>query len=157
MKLTLKLLDESGTNELGELLAEHCPTRCVLALDGTLGAGKTRLTQAIAVASAIDRAEVTSPTFNLWQTYHGSRIIHHLDAYRINDEDEFYALGVEECFEQDAMTIVEWANRNLDCLPTDERLNIRIEVVDKDQREIFVEGDSEFFADLERALERWAV
>ena len=52
--------------------------------------GYTRASiQAIARAAGIDAADVTSPTFTLWQTHRGSITLHHLDAYRIADEDEF--------------------------------------------------------------------
>jgi len=38
--------------------------------------------------------------------------IHHLDAYRIHDEDEFLELGVDELFDEEAAwTLVEWADR----------------------------------------------
>lgn len=93
-------------------------------LVGTLGAGKTRLVQSIAAAAGIDPAEVTSPTFTLLQTHVGQKTpgteltLHHLDAYRIADEDEFLQLGVDELFEQPAAwTIVEWADRVAEVMP----------------------------------------
>jgi tRNA threonylcarbamoyladenosine biosynthesis protein TsaE len=96
-------------------------------LNGTLGAGKTRLVQAIAAASGVDRGEVVSPTFVLCQKYEGTRSIYHLDAYRLKDDDEFRELGPEEFFESDGLTIVEWADKVTDCLP-EERIDIDIEV-----------------------------
>ena len=50
-----------------------CPPARRSALCGTLGAGKTRLVQAIAAAAGVDRREVVSPTFVLIQEYHGRR------------------------------------------------------------------------------------
>lgn len=140
MLLEVNLDNESDTDELGRLLALHLPTRCVVALDGTLGAGKTRLTQAIAKACDIPFEEVTSPTFTLWQTYHGTRTIHHLDAYRIQDEDEFDALGVEECFDSDTLVLIEWARRIENCLPRDGRLSVELEVIGEQQRVAKLEG-----------------
>ena len=98
----------------------------MLALIGTLGAGKTRLAQAIATACGVDRREVVSPTFVLLNEYHGRRTVYHLDAYRLLSEEELLELGSEELFERDALVLVEWADRVASCLP-DERIEIRIE------------------------------
>ena len=116
---------ESETEALGAALAAALPDRGVVALIGTLGAGKTRLVQALAVACGVPRETVVSPTFVLAHEYHGQRTIHHLDAYRLRDEDEFLALGPEEYFADDGLTVIEWADRVTACLPR-ERLEIRI-------------------------------
>src|SRR5262245_296390 len=119
--------DEAATEQFGSALAAALPVGTVVALCGTLGAGKTRLVQAIAAACGVPRDEVVSPTFVLCQQYGGSRAINHLDAYRIRDEDEFRELGVEELFASCAITIIEWADRVADALP-DDYLRIDIEV-----------------------------
>lgn len=119
--------DEAATAALGVALAELLPDGITVALCGTLGAGKTRLVQAIAEAAGIDRRDVVSPTFVLIHEYRGDRTVYHLDAYRIRDEDEFLALGPEEYFESDAVVLVEWADRVQGCLPPD-RIQIGIEI-----------------------------
>ncbi len=96
---------------LGAALAEVLPDGTTVALCGTLGAGKTRLVQAIAEAAGVDRRNVLSPTFVLIQEYHGRRTVYHIDAYRLRDADEFLALGPEEYFEGDGLVLVEWADR----------------------------------------------
>ena len=98
-------------------LHRHLPPQVVIALQGTLGAGKTRFAQEIAVAAGIDVGDVTSPTFTLVQHYEGSRRIHHIDAYRLADEDEFIELGGEELFEDEALVLVEWPQRIARSLP----------------------------------------
>ena len=103
--------DESATAALGAALAGVLPAGTTVALCGPLGAGKTRLVQAIAEAAGVDRQDVTSPTFVLIQEYHGRRAIYHIDAYRVRDEDEFESLGVDEYFEGDGLVLVEWADR----------------------------------------------
>ena len=50
----------------------------VILLSGDLGAGKTAFVQGVAAALGI-RERVTSPTFTLASTYHGSLTLHHLD------------------------------------------------------------------------------
>jgi tRNA threonylcarbamoyladenosine biosynthesis protein TsaE len=91
------------------------------------------LVQAIAAALGIDRREVVSPTFVLAHEHHGRRTLHHIDAYRLRDEDEFLALGPEEFFESDGLTLLEWADRVENCLPR-EYIKIEIEVTDAASR-----------------------
>jgi tRNA threonylcarbamoyladenosine biosynthesis protein TsaE len=104
-----------------------------VALCGTLGAGKTRLVQAVAEALGVDRGRVVSPTFVLVNEYQGRRAIYHFDAYRLRDEDEFSALGPDDYFESDGLSFVEWADRVSDCLPR-ERIEIHVEVAGETQR-----------------------
>lgn len=119
MQFTFDLPDPDATDRLGRQLAEHLPPGSVVALSGTLGAGKTRLVQAVAAACGIDPADVTSPTFVLCREYHGARTIYHLDAYRLKDEDEFLELGPEEMFASGGLVFIEWAERVASYLPPD--------------------------------------
>lgn len=115
------LMSEADTERLGSLLMNHLPPASVIGLCGTLGAGKTRLVQAMAKEMGIRREDVTSPTFTLMHTFHShDRLLNHLDAYRIRDEDEFLELGIEETFDDlQAITVIEWADRFPHCLPED--------------------------------------
>ena len=110
---------ERDTETLGAALAEVLPDGTTVALVGTLGAGKTRLVQAIAAACGIPRGQVMSPTFVLCQEYHGQRSIYHLDAYRLSGVAEFERLGVEEYFAAPALTLIEWGDRVRAALPSD--------------------------------------
>jgi tRNA threonylcarbamoyladenosine biosynthesis protein TsaE len=131
--------DEQATERLGAALATALSPGTVVALCGTLGAGKTRLVQAIAAAYGIPREEVVSPTFVLCHEYHGARTIYHLDAYRLKDEDELRELGIEELFGSDAITIIEWADRVVSALP-EEHLRVEIGVTGETSRRIAVEA-----------------
>jgi tRNA threonylcarbamoyladenosine biosynthesis protein TsaE len=51
----------------------------------------------------------------------------------LKDDDEFLELGPEEYFESDGLTLIEWADRVENCLPT-ERIEIRIEVTGQQSR-----------------------
>jgi len=115
---------EADTERLGSALARVLPPGTTIALIGTLGAGKTRLVQAVAAACGVPREAATSPTFVLVNEYRGTRPIYHFDAYRLRDEDEFIELGPEEYFESDGLTFVEWADRVENCLPS---AHVRIE------------------------------
>jgi tRNA threonylcarbamoyladenosine biosynthesis protein TsaE len=126
-EFTFESAGESATDRLGAALAAALPPGTTVALIGTLGAGKTRLVQAIAAGLGVAREDVVSPTFVLCQRYDGKTTIHHFDAYRLRDEDEFRELGALELMETAGLTLIEWADRVADCLP-DERIEIQIEV-----------------------------
>lgn len=122
----------SDTDRLAATLHRHLPPCCCLGLVGTLGAGKTRLVQGLAAALGVDPQAVTSPTFTLVQHYQADRLLYHLDAYRVADADEFWELGVEEMFQQQALTVVEWADRVADSMP-ETTLWVRIALTDDAQ------------------------
>ena len=132
---------EADTDRLGTALADLLPDGTVVALSGTLGAGKTRLVQAVAEASGIDRQQVTSPTFVLCQTYRGRRTIHHFDVYRLKEEQVFLELGPEEYFESDALSFVEWAEK-IEALLPQGCLHVSIEVTGPSQRRIVLRTDN---------------
>ena len=132
-ELLFEAASEQDTDRFGRALATALAGRgdgpgVTIALCGTLGAGKTRLAQALAAACGVPREEVVSPTFVLCQQYQGDRTINHLDAYRLHDEDELRELGLEELLESADWTLIEWADRVPDAMP-DEYLRIDIEVV----------------------------
>jgi tRNA threonylcarbamoyladenosine biosynthesis protein TsaE len=126
---TIVFLSESeeATTALGAALADVLPLGTVVALIGTLGAGKTRLVQAIAAGLGIDPRDVVSPTFVLGQEYEGRRKLFHFDAYRLRDEAEFLDLGPDEYFENDGLVLIEWADRVQNCLPR-ERIEVEVTV-----------------------------
>jgi tRNA threonylcarbamoyladenosine biosynthesis protein TsaE len=136
--LTFTANTEVDTDRLGAALAAALPPGTVIALIGTLGAGKTRLVQAVAAALGVPRENVTSPTFVLVNEYEGGRLpIYHFDTYRLKDDDEFLNLGPDEYFDSSGLTFVEWADRVAALLPAD-RLEITIEVTGDTERRISI-------------------
>jgi tRNA threonylcarbamoyladenosine biosynthesis protein TsaE len=153
-EFTFLAASEEETLRLGKLLADVLPAGTVVALVGTLGAGKTRLVQAVAGALGVPREEVTSPTFVLMNEYVGGRLpVYHFDAYRLRDEDEFLELGPEEYFDGPGLTFVEWADRVENCLPTD-FLRIEIEVTGDTQRRFTISGSSRALEPLVNSLRK---
>jgi tRNA threonylcarbamoyladenosine biosynthesis protein TsaE len=142
---TFTAADETDTTRLGSALAETLPEGTVVALYGTLGAGKTRLVQALAEALGIDRRQVVSPTFVLIQEYHGQKTVYHIDAYRLRGEDEFLALGPDEYFESRGLVLVEWADRVAGCLPR-ERVDIRVDITGPGRRQFDITAAGEKYA-----------
>jgi tRNA threonylcarbamoyladenosine biosynthesis protein TsaE len=141
--LTLTLQNEQDTDRLGAALAEVLPPGTVVALIGTLGAGKTLLVQAVAAALGVPREAVTSPTFVLVNEYRQGRVpIFHFDTYRLKDDDEFLALGPEEYFDSAGITFVEWADRVANLLPAD-RVEITLEVTNESSRRAMITAKGE--------------
>ena len=138
-EIVIDAASEQDTDRLGADLAARLPAGAVVSLTGTLGAGKTRLVQAIAAACGVPREEVVSPTFVLCQQYSGTRTINHLDAYRLKGEDEFRELGAAELLNSDALTIVEWGDKIASALPAD-HVRIDIDVIGPTSRRFTIRG-----------------
>ncbi len=116
---------EIETCRLGAAIAATLQPGDVLALVGNLGAGKTRLVQAVAEALGVDRRAVTSPTFVLIQEYAGRLPIYHFDTYRLPDIDAFLEIGAEEFLAGEGVCLIEWADRVQEILPSD---HLRIDI-----------------------------
>ncbi|HHW55385.1 MAG: tRNA (adenosine(37)-N6)-threonylcarbamoyltransferase complex ATPase subunit type 1 TsaE [bacterium] len=104
------------TRRLGEKLGKLLAPGDLIALTGELGAGKTLLVQGIAAGMGIE-ATVTSPTFLIIKEYPGKIPLYHMDAYRLAGPEELLALGYEEYFFGQGVTVIEWADLVLDLLP----------------------------------------
>ena len=97
----------------------------LIILTGELGAGKTKFTEGFLSFYGIQN-EISSPTFNIVNEYTSNNInIYHFDVYRLEDSDEFYAIGGEEYFEK-GICLIEWGEIIKDILPA-KYLEIRIE------------------------------
>lgn len=128
MVLQFQSANEAATERLGRALADVVSSGTVIGLNGPLGAGKTRLVQAIATGLGVPADVVTSPTFVLINEYpHGRLPIYHFDAYRLRDVDEFRELGPDEYFYGDGVCLVEWAERVAEVLPA-ERFDVQIDI-----------------------------
>lgn len=124
--LSLTISTIEAMQELGHCLGQHLFPGAVIALIGQLGSGKTFLTRAIAEGLEIPNSNlVTSPTFVLIQEYDARIPIYHFDAYRLHSQAEFADLGVDEYFEGNGVSLVEWADRVPLCLPKE---HLRIEI-----------------------------
>lgn len=145
---------EKQTIELGHWLGQNIQPGLTLALNGTLGAGKTFLVQSIGEGLGVARDKIVSPTFAMIQIYQGRVPLVHIDAYRIADEDEFFELGIEEYFSDPTCVVaMEWADRFTERLP-ESYVSIDIQL-ENDQRLLRFRpiGHSESVMKLTKALE----
>ncbi len=121
------------TLRIGRRIAKNLSGGEIILLFGNLGAGKTVLAKGIAQGLGINKNEVISPTFVSLRIHKGKKFLQHFDLYRIKNPDELFALGYEEYFYNDAVTIIEWPQRLKFLLPK-EFLKIKLMVKDKNKR-----------------------
>ena len=122
------------TVALGQKIGRSLKPRDILALYGTLGAGKTTIIQGIALGLGV-KDYVTSPTFILINEYQGKCPFYHVDLYRLNDRTEIEDLGILEYFEKDGVCVIEWAEKMEELLPANVK-RIKIASIDEDRRKI---------------------
>ena len=90
----------------------------IIVITGELGSGKTKFTEGFLSYFNLDK-EISSPTFTIVNEYKNSNIsIFHFDVYRLEDVDEFYAIGGDEYFNS-GISIIEWGELIKDALPKD--------------------------------------
>ena len=123
------------TEAAGTRLAEKIQGGDVLALVGDLGAGKTQFVKGLAKGLG-SKDVVTSPTFTLLHEYQGDRLpIYHFDFYRIESLAALRAIGFDELVFGGGVTVIEWADRFAEAIPSPARW-IKFEIVSGDQRRI---------------------
>ena len=88
----------------------------IVVLTGELGSGKTKFVQGILTYFGLE-SEISSPTFTIVNEYNGQDInIYHFDVYRLEDSEEFFAMGGDEYFSK-GICLIEWGELIEDILP----------------------------------------
>ena len=126
----------SETRRLGVRFAEELKAGSIVALYGTLGAGKTEFVKGICEGLGVEDSVVNSPTFTIVNEYDtGALVIYHFDAYRLKSVQEFYEFGYHDYFFGDGVCLIEWPDRVEELLP-DEIMRVRLTHVGENQREL---------------------
>jgi tRNA threonylcarbamoyladenosine biosynthesis protein TsaE len=134
------------TIELGTNLGKRLRRGDVVALHGSLGAGKTTLVKGIA-RSLLVQDPVTSPSFTLIAEYEGFLeglpvVLYHVDLYRIGHPREIEDLGLEEILNGSGICVIEWAEKASAFLP-ETAIRVDIGLLDGQNRSLEIEGISE--------------
>ena len=116
MSVNLMRFNLDEIDEVAAVLLEELDNGSIVVLVGEMGAGKTTLVKACGRALGVIE-EITSPTFSIIEEHlcglnkkQVKKIIH-VDTYRIEYENEILNIGIEDIFDDDAITFIEWGER----------------------------------------------
>ena len=137
----ITLPDLAATAALGARIAERLCPGDVIALSGTLGAGKTTLARAIIAALGHD-GEVPSPSFAIFESYDPPLVrlpVVHADFYRLARPAEAYELGLDD-YRDGAALLAEWPDHAGGFAHEPGCLSIKLEGGDQDRMAIVEPG-----------------
>jgi tRNA threonylcarbamoyladenosine biosynthesis protein TsaE len=124
----IRLADAAATETFGAALAPALRPGDVIALYGTLGAGKTTLARGLLRGLGHD-GDVASPTFPIVQAYAPPDTnipLWHVDLYRIEHASELDEIGLGEALAEAAL-VIEWPERLPSLWPEALRLTLTAE------------------------------
>lgn len=134
MQLVSRSSDD--TIKIGRRLAKGLRPGDIICLFGQLGSGKTVLTKGIAEGIGFRRQAVISPTFVIIRQYDEGKLpLYHFDLYRLRSPEDIQALGYEEYFFGEGVSVVEWPDKLRYLMPR-EYLRIDIEVTSENCRHL---------------------
>jgi tRNA threonylcarbamoyladenosine biosynthesis protein TsaE len=138
VNLAVEVPDADAMRALGRRLAGLLRAGDLVVLAGSLGAGKTTLTQGIGLGLGV-RGPVTSPTFVIARVHPGPVPLVHVDAYRLGSLAEVADLDLEASL-SDSVTVVEWGTGLVEGL-ADDRLEVTLtRPSDDETRTVTVRG-----------------
>jgi tRNA threonylcarbamoyladenosine biosynthesis protein TsaE len=108
----------------------------LILLTGDLGAGKTTFVKGIAQGLGSSDL-IQSPTYVYLQIYEANIPIFHFDLYRIRQESDFLAMGFEEYFTKNGVTLIEWPER-ISSLPLSHAFHVRLSVISENERTVLI-------------------
>ena len=136
--LTFTTHSAEETIALGEKIGSLLKKGDVIAMQGTLAAGKTTITKGIAKALGINDT-ITSPTFCLISEYYGKMPLYHMDVYRLEGGEDFVNLGTDDMIYGDGVSIIEWSEKIMEELPK-RTIILRITPEENGSRKIEIEN-----------------
>lgn len=131
---------EEETLEWAKNFAKTLKKGSVIALYGTLGAGKTVVSRGICSGLGFT-GQVNSPTYTIVHEYPNPEMpLYHLDLYRLPPHADLGEIGIDYYMSQKGVTLIEWPERLDDTSGVTHRLTIS--VGSGDERRITVETTS---------------
>lgn len=130
-------LDE--IQEVAKSLLDQSPENKIYLFEGPLGAGKTTLIKALCRQLGINH-DMSSPSFGIINAYLGDgAAVYHFDLYRLQDPMEAFDLGIEEYLSSGKYCFIEWPQIAMDIFKSFAFKTVKLEIIDKEKRSIFVE------------------
>ena len=130
--------NEENTRAIGFDLASKLNIGDVVVLSGDLGSGKTKFVEGFLRYFGLED-EISSPTFTIVNQYRKDDInIYHFDVYRLEDLDEFYAIGGTDYFDN-GICLIEWGELVEPILSKYIKVNISKDEKDENVRYITIE------------------
>ncbi|MFH1639091.1 MAG: tRNA (adenosine(37)-N6)-threonylcarbamoyltransferase complex ATPase subunit type 1 TsaE [Chloroflexota bacterium] len=154
-KLSFISRSPEETRRLGARIGELALPGDIILLVGTLGAGKTCLTQGIARGLGITD-QVMSPSFVLVRELHGRLPLYHIDLYRLEGMEEISDLGLDDYIYGCGLTVIEWAEKGLSLLP-EEHLLIDLKYLSDNGRCLSFRAEGEHYREMISALQGFAL
>ena len=126
----------------------------IFLLVGSLGTGKTCLTQGIAWGLNINEYTL-SPSFVIIRELHGRLPLYHIDLYRLDHIEEVEELGLDDYLYGNGVCVIEWAEKGLSVLPT-EYLLIQISYLSDTERSFQHKPDGKRYREILAQLKHLA-
>lgn len=149
--MTVDNIFEHDLQAIAHAIANKAFNGMFIALYGDLGAGKTTFVRAFAESLGIN--DITSPTFTI-VCEHGCDAdmpLLHFDAYRLENEDELYAIGFDDYMQKNGIILMEWADKVSAALPSN-RLDIFIEGSGFEARHMTISAFGRYYEHLLEAM-----
>jgi tRNA threonylcarbamoyladenosine biosynthesis protein TsaE len=157
MKAVIQTKSPSETIRLGKRIGGLLRSGDVVALVGELGAGKTQFIKGLAGGVGVGKPTyISSPSFTLINEYPGRVPFYHVDLFRLEREKDAEELGLEDYFQGDGITAIEWADKIPSLLPK-EILLIHIAYTGKNSRSLEIIGKGKHYEDLVKGLSEFGI
>ncbi|HEX79364.1 MAG TPA: tRNA (adenosine(37)-N6)-threonylcarbamoyltransferase complex ATPase subunit type 1 TsaE [Dehalococcoidia bacterium] len=134
------------TIKIGTRIGGLAASGDIFLLTGSLGTGKTCLTQGIARGLGIEEY-TQSPSFVLVRQLYGRLPLYHIDLYRLDNIGEVADLGLDDYLYGEGVCVVEWAEKGLKLLPQ-EHMTIEISYLGDTERSLILKPGSRRYQEL---------